>query len=394
MSDGKPLADPSQEPLASPPGVRLGAPLLAGGTANLEGRIDLRLIQRDGRVTGVDIRSTRPQLARKLMAGRTPEEAADLAGLVFSLCGQAQRAAAQAACAAAQGKGTETADATPVLMELAREHAWRLLLDWPQEAGQAPDMASLLALRQATPENFTGVLEGLLAEKLLGEPPYAWLARDLDGLDAWARQGATLPARLFSTLGNGPDLGISQAPLLPELQAWTQETATALAHQALDDPAYCATPDWRGAPAETGAIARAHGQPLVSEWIAHRGRGMGARLLARLHELADLPDQMRTGGNRTIRAWSIAEGMARQVGVAGVETSRGLLFHVASLHDGKVADYRILAPTEWNFHPAGPLAQALTGMEARSEPVRLVSRSLDPCVAFGVEFIDAGASDA
>lgn len=72
-----------------------------------------------------------------------------------------------------------------------------------------------------------------------------------------------------------------------------------------------------------------------------------------------------------------------------METSRGLLFHVASLHDGKVADYRILAPTEWNFHPAGPLAQALTGLDATTEDLnvqaRLVSRSLDPCVAFGVE---------
>ncbi|MCP5277402.1 MAG: nickel-dependent hydrogenase large subunit [Thiobacillus sp.] len=358
-------------------------------STDLEGRIDVRLTQQAGRITGVDIRSTRPQLARRLMAGRTPEEAADLAGMIFSLCGQAQRAAARAACDAALGKSTDSSDTIPVLMELAREHAWRLLLDWPQEVDQAPDMASLLALRQAPPEHFDASLETLLRETLLGEAPAAWLARDLAGLDAWARQGATLPARLFAhliaTLGEGPDTGISQAAWLPELSAWNPEMATALAHRTLADMAFCNLPDWRGAPAETGAIARSHRQPLVAEWIARRGRGMGARLLARLHELAELPYPMRTGGTRSLRAWSIGEG----VGIAGVETSRGLLFHVASLHDGKVADYRILAPTEWNFHPAGPLAQALTGLDATTEDLnvqaRLVSRSLDPCVAFGVE---------
>jgi coenzyme F420-reducing hydrogenase alpha subunit len=218
--------------------------------------------------------------------------------------------------------------------------------------------------------------------------PSAWLARDLAGLDAWIRQGATLPARLFGTLGDGPDTGISQAELLPDLPEWNQEMATALAHRALEDMAFCAVPDWRGAPAETGAIARTHRQPLVAEWMAQRGRGMGARLMARLYELADLPRRMQAGGTRSIRAWSIGEG----VGIAGVETSRGLLFHVASLHDGKVADYRILAPTEWNFHPAGPLAQALSGLnapEGLDALARMVSRSLDPCVGFGVEIVNA-----
>ena len=362
-------------------------------TTELEGRIDVRLTHQAGRVTGVDIRSTRPQLARKLMTGRTPEEAADLAGLVFSLCGQAQRAAAQAACLAALGEANAAPDIPPVLMELGREHAWRLLLDWPQETGNPPDMASLLALRQATPEHFAGTLENLLREHLLGEAPAVWLARDLAGLDAWIRQGATLPAQLFAqhfaTRGEDSDKGISSASFLPELAAWNAEMATALARRTLADMDFCAVPDWRGAPAETGAIARTHHQPMLAEWIAQRGRGMGARLLARLHELADLPYQMQVGGTHTLKAWSIGEGVAGQVGIAGVETSRGLLFHVASLRDGKVADYRILAPTEWNFHPAGPLAQALTGLEASKEQARLVSRSLDPCVGFDVEIANA-----
>jgi Ni,Fe-hydrogenase III large subunit len=72
-------------------------------SSSLEGRIDIRLTRHGDAVTDVEIRSSRPQLAQKLMAGRTPEEAADLAGLIFSLCGKAQKVAAQAACEAARG---------------------------------------------------------------------------------------------------------------------------------------------------------------------------------------------------------------------------------------------------------------------------------------------------
>jgi len=111
-------------------------------------------------------------------------------------------------------------------------------------------------------------------------------------------------------------------------------------------------------------------------------------MLARLVELAALPSLMEQAAPPIIRAWSIVkEGCG--IGISGVETSRGLLFHVASLRDGKVADYRILAPTEWNFHPAGPLVQALTGLQSDKVLARLVSRSLDPCVGFDVELMNA-----
>jgi Ni,Fe-hydrogenase I large subunit len=83
--------------------------------------------------------------------------------------------------------------------------------------------------------------------------------------------------------------------------------------------------------------------------------------------------------------------LEENAGMAGVETSRGLLLHVARLKDGKIAEYRIVAPTEWNFHPAGPLAQALSGLGAGAgleSAARLVSQSLDPCVAYGVELLE------
>jgi coenzyme F420-reducing hydrogenase alpha subunit len=363
-------------------------------SSGLEGRIDIRLSCTGDAVTDVTIRSSRPQLAQKLMAGRGPDEIADLAGLIFSLCGKAQRVAAQAACEAARsqtpGRDEHRQREHAVLMERAREHAWRLLLDWPEQAGRSPDMPSLLALRQAEPARFADVLDGLLETVLLGESPTQWAERNLAGFDAWRHHGATQIARLFADLGDGPDLGMSRVPMLPALPQLDSVLATDLARQALADAAFCSAPCWLGEPAETGALARVSDHPMLEDWIAERGRGAGARLLARLLELAGLPQRLRdeAGQSGEIRSWTLED----DVGMAGVETSRGLLLHVVRLHDGRVADYRIVAPTEWNFHPRGPLAEALAGLpagpglEARA---RLVSQSLDPCVAYGVELSDA-----
>jgi uptake hydrogenase large subunit len=368
---------------------------------NLEGRIDILLTRRCDAPARVSIQSTRPQLAQKLLVGRTPEEAAHLAGLVFSLCGRAQRVAAQVACAAAQERMPNAVEQREheiaVMLELAQEHAWRLLLNWPEQAGAllgiVPDMPSLLSLRQAAgdPRRFAETLDALLHTTLLGEPAADWMARDLAGFDAWRRSAKTPIARLFSTLGEGADLGVSQARLLPSLRRLEDAAARDLARRALDEPQFCAQPLWYDAPAETGALARLAGHALLAAWIAQRGRGAGARLLARLLELAALPARLGAclpdAGSALVRAWALGENS----GIAGVETSRGLLFHVVRLRAGKVAEYRIVAPTEWNFHPDGPLLQALTSLAQGDDMVaraRLVAQSLDPCVAFAIEFID------
>jgi hypothetical protein len=328
------------------------------------------------------------------MVGRTPAAASELAGLVFSLCGRAQRVAAEVAGAAALGEPVDPVgrkgQTWRVLQELAQEHAWRLLLDWPGQQGETPDVDSLLRLRQASadPGRFAAVLADLTETVLLGEPAATWLGRDPVGLDAWCRAGRTATARLFAGLGEGTDLGIGRVPLLPALADLTDAEATDLGSQALAEPGFCAQPLWRGGPAETGALARVAAEPVVAAWLQGRGCGAGARLLARLVELALLPRALAGQGPEVVRAWRLGDN----TGLAGVETSRGLLLHAVRLESGLVADYRILAPTEWNFHPQGTLLDALQGLvegEGLAAQARLVARSLDPCVALSLDLTHA-----
>jgi hypothetical protein len=367
-------------------------------SADLEGRIDVTLTRTGNSVTAVTIRSSRPQLAQRLLAGRTPEEAAELTGMIFSLCGKAQRVAAQTACEAAREQTADEATmrerSARVLVELAQEHAWRLLLNWPEQAGLNSDMSALLALRQgaASPAGLADTLDTLLRTRFLGESTEDWLNRDLHGFDVWRESGRTLPAILFASLGPGADVGLSTTTLLPAVAQLENPDGAALSALALEDASFCACPLWHGQPAETGALARNLDHPLLADWITLRGRGAGGRMLARLLELARLPQRLRKGGEKVVHAQPLEDN----AGMAAVETSRGLLIHVVRLANERVAAYRIIAPTEWNFHPKGPLAQALgnlsmedatgEGLLARS---RLVAQSLDPCVAYSVEVLNA-----
>jgi hypothetical protein len=230
-------------------------------------------------------------------------------------------------------------------------------------------------------------------EEILGEAPELWLTRDLAAFDAWSQRGATLPAAIFKSWvaeGDASDAKGSQAALLPPLHQMSAAQCIGLAQRALDDESFCAQPTWVGAPAETGAMARCQHHPMLAAWLVRRSRGTGARLLARLIELAEMPRRLQTlqtrqnGGETVVKAMPLAEN----VGMAAIETSRGLLIHVVRLAQGRVADYRIVAPTEWNFHPAGPLAQALANLTVDDDVLaraQILCQSLDPCVAFDVE---------
>ncbi|TXC66644.1 hypothetical protein FSC37_14910 [Piscinibacter aquaticus] len=78
--------------------------------------------------------------------------------------------------------------------------------------------------------------------------------------------------------------------------------------------------------------------------------------------------------------------------ISWTEMARGLLVHWVQLEDGprgpRVADCRVLAPTEWNFHPHGVLAQTLATLRGddRAEQAARAAVAFDPCVEFDVEY--------
>lgn len=133
----------------------------------------------------------------------------------------------------------------------------------------------------------------------------------------------------------------------------------------------------------------------MKDALAERSNTVGVRLLARFVELALLDQRLDRLSRGDIElAWTGGAAIAPDVGLSATETARGILLHYVELQGEHVARYRIVAPTEWNFHPHGAFVQGVRGAEAGSEhaaqqAARLMAHALDPCVAYRVQVIHA-----
>ena len=249
-----------------------------------------------GVVSRTEISCERPALAR-LLNGRDAAQAVALVPLVYALCGQAQGIAARAALAAARGAAMATQVDATALAEAAREHAWKLFVDWPGQLELAPDAAFFVRLLRTAPEQRDELPDALAAHEL--------------------------PARLAAAAGKG----------------------------------------------------------AMAELFARR---LKARLMALGDWLRNRPGTLGSVG---------ASCLAPGIGEATVETARGPLVHRLALADDRVADYRIVAPTDLRFAPDGEAAvslQALCGMSSRAaeREVKLLALTLDPCVPWECRVID------
>ena len=388
--------------------------------ADLAGRLNITLGVREGRVWA-EIRSSRPLGASAVFAGRTAEETAARLPALYSICATAQGVACRNALEAAQGRAAEPAVAALrallVDAETVKEHLWRVLLDWPRLLGQAPDAAGMgevlrayTALRGAliganepfrldaergTPDRTAASaplaeLARVTAERVLGMPPADWPAAlgSVEGWSAWSQRTQTGAGRLMRVIAEQGWEGIGRCSVaaLPELAAEGLEPRLAGAGAA----EYIAVPTWEGAPRETTAFTRQRARGVVAALAERDGNGLMPRLAATLVELAALQDglhQALEGGDLP----SGVIGVAPQpgVGIALVPAARGLLVHRAEVAGNRVTRYRILAPTEWNFHPLGVLAQGLAGLPmADAETLRrqagLLVTAVDPCVDYDI----------
>jgi hypothetical protein len=363
----------------------------------------------------VVIESTRPLQASRSMLGKTPGEVVKLIPLLYSVCGIAQtRASLQALSMVSdqpQAADVETGRDALVLAETLREHLLRILMDWPALFGQpvSPDELSVVSAfprqvagalfkdgqafdfdSQLTPDH--GELKRLgdkigdiLQQQVFAMPADEWLGlAGLDELQRWAQRAPGIAAlSIRIVLQNGwAQQGSELCAPLPELD----NEALLKMFDTDDADRFIAQPQWQGQCHESTPLSRQLGQPLIASCQQHFQNRLLTRWLARLVELASLPgrigqllNQLDSDSNSTNSEQPIA-------GLAAVEAARGRLIHRCTLRDGRVSQYQILAPTEWNFHPQGLLAQSLRHIDVaadqRETVARLLINAIDPCVGY------------
>lgn len=366
------------------------------------------LLVRPGRPRPHNLVSTRPDLTELLTRGKPAAGLADILGSLYSLCGQAHRLCARRAVAVARGEdeADEHGAASALQLGSLREHLRRLCMDWPRqlavssrrEALAAQAMNELqqcpafvvpsLSSNSTAGEALPGLLDWL-QRAVLRMPAPRWLAaweRDPQAcLGEWAGEGEGWLAELFRGMPAVADRVLDTADLQPHASA---AALRELADTLQESPAFVRQPRWRGACADTGPWNRLNqsaGQHLASPSLR-----LGARL-AEAVRLA-LPDEARRSGAQWLASGSLALGPGEAL--AWAEMARGLLVHHVRLDNrgdaARVDACRVLAPTEWNFHPAGALAAALERLSAEVTPARqhevaLLMAAYDPCVPYEIE---------
>ena len=371
--------------------------------ADPAGRLHIALAHAGDRIKSVDIASSRPVLAARVLVGRTPREAARLVPLLFGLCSGAQRIAAIIACERAQEFESTPAERAArdfsLQLETVREHALRILVDWPCALGIEPDRdaaARLFALQRLiagslagdrdTASGATRRMSGLIREAVLGDGWAALAETDI----VPDRPRAMLPRLLRALQTSGwPALGAgSSTPCLENLadDAWHARLADA-------PETFARLPEVDGHTRETTPYTRQLEAPVVQAARRRWGDGLATRLLALAGELnyalPKLQDYLERS-DYAAPAEPLDDDSATGEGIGVVEAARGKLMHRIALSQGRIRHYQIVAPTEWNFHPRGVAARALARLPFRSAAAcaaqaRALICAIDPCVAYDLD---------
>lgn len=363
--------------------------LLGAGTIRIDVTVSRAL------ACSVAVKANRPKGLARMFVGGPADEAPALAGQVFSLCGFAQSLASRIAVLNAtstpMSDEERMAAGTGLLAERIFETLRPLILHWPTPLAEKMADGAGRLLREALAAS-----RAIVSQARSGK-----IAKDSLAIDA-SRLSAAAHALGIPHDGDRPVAGSVLAAMLQDLgdvadfAQQTPEPLTAdddaeVITRLCDEPDFVRMPHLPGRVVETGAFARRGGANSNAPHLARR-------LLARVGDIRECLAQLARLAATGEQDWSsLAAGGPTPAagGYGAVECARGRLYHHAEVGgDGRLAAYRILTPTEWNFHPTGPFVERLlsspigTG-ETAARSVSLLALLCDPCVAFEIGIREA-----
>ncbi|WP_419797956.1 MAG: nickel-dependent hydrogenase large subunit [Terasakiella sp.] len=380
--------------------------------------IVLKLVTKKNRIEDVRIASNRTTMAARILEGKSPQEACAFVPLLFSLCGTAQHHAALTAMEQALGYVPSPAHKTArhllLLAEGIAEHTTRLLIDWAELGGQEKNINQIRDIRQ-TLASFKSLIFTESGQDKIGggtlAPDMTKLSSEFsrlrtiiqseifkitprefadlpnrDALENWISTTDSLPARCLKQWQKD---GLSDIiwPLAQGLMDFPPEEI-AMHMDAENADQFITYPTWDGRPCQTGALMRHLSHPFLRQ----ANHNALSYFYAKLIDLAVMIEDFEKNISGLKQDDDLYHTKATYKGYAQIEAVRGQLSHRVWINpqNDTIARYRILAPTEWNFHPNGILKQALIGVESADEnKLKQIAQinvlALDPCVACRVD---------
>ena len=379
--------------------------------STLAGQIRITVTTAAAHAPRVAIANSRPVGLATRLAGLEPEAALRRVSLLYSACRSAQTLAGCEAIEAAHDFAVapehRLARSFLLAAETVLEHAQGIFLHWPQLLGKPATYVPTVGQLHASLGNLARSLypqnDWMRPGGGLLQPDHSALAACLHSarnalsaanlaslpeaasLEAWLQTAEGPAANLLRHIEDNGWQSYG-AGNVAALEAVEQSTlGTLLAHDENLD--FVAQPTWQGAPHWTGPLARQSNHPLVHAAAARHGCGLAAHLFAQCIETQRMFEEMHALLPQLKHArpedFSPREGS----GLGLVQAARGLLAHRVEIATGHLTRYQILAPTEWNFHPRGIVAQGLAHSPAgASQAADLFIAALDTCVPCSIDW--------
>lgn len=343
--------------------------------------------------------SNRPFAIQKLFMNRRPAELVQLVGLSYSLCGQAQKFAANSVLdLLTEQEALRALDL--VMVESLREHLLSIvqMLQKLNLINQAEQIAFMSGVGRWVPR--FKAAKNLEEQQIIIGEILAEYEKLIDGQD-WLK--------CFSAIESKPKDSIELAGLLGQLmQALNVDFKTenasaeitksqlhAINHDVLfSNLNSCNWNEWASKPEvggkaiENSAFSRiAQGS---NDWCELAVKApLKTRLLARFIDIKQhLEALLSKDNNQSFKNKLFGKAkVSDSEQIAWVETARGRLYHFAQAQglNEPVQSYVISAPTEWNFHPQGVAGNLIGSLKNSSydqwkTDVSMIAQIIDPCV--------------
>lgn len=393
----------------------------------IEGEIKIAVEACSGQVNSVMITSTRPLHITQIFAKKSIHSVSNLLNTVYQLCNTAHQFAflrlLDKTNVIQLSQNEKHAYQLLLELEIIREHCFSIATKWNQSPNKKIDIyiyiyinilstikeisnvlfqgSNPFSLKNKNLESFSSIkplmatLEIQLIDAFLGdisvkEEFFPFL--NLDNFTLWLQNSTCHSANFLNDLKDRgfAQIGHVEAKCLPKID---QQDFNVL----MQNPNFIKQPEYQRQAFETTPLSRQFQHPLIRELSKSYGNGLLTRSVAQLIEIFELLKKIKgayTGLNaETIRYQFQYFKTESEAGVQ-LEAARGHLVHQMYITQDRIQAYKILAPTEWNFHPQGVLYKMIQTLTYQNEAhlleqIKLLVNAVDPCVGFSIEIKNA-----
>jgi hypothetical protein len=235
-------------------------------------------------------------------------------------------------------------------------------------------------------------IEDFLSNEVFGQTYASWLdLNNLDEFNNWLLKHEGLAPQLINQLNIQNYNTIGQANFYPLIAQNLDDVSSSLLDETCAEE-FVNKPIMSGLSFETGSLVTSQNHPLLQDMIKRVGHGVLVRYIARLIDLAKVPQHMRGLLENSQESTEVECSLFSQKkgsAVAGLDTARGRLHHAITLKGNMVTDYKILSPTQWNFHESSVAVACLRDLKINNRNniqagAECIIRAIDPCVNFEV----------